>query len=789
MMKQTISLWAGVLFAGIAACGSGAVSETASYAARNMVKPLVEGWCVGGKLRGDVVYREDFSDAARVKRDWILSAGASLCDDGAGGKAIGLTPREGQFVNAYQAPCAYVPVAAGSVLVLNWTARTPEGGNPPSMRIDYYDAEKKHCGSYQVASATDPTQPTLFHRNTLFVADRLPPLARFMRIFPNQSPLRADVKRCEIGEVIVTDVSGEANRLLSSRRSSDEDRAKAKPEDVLVNVSADCGADFPILPGSTMLPGKAGDPLMLRECRGQIARATAILWSKGGYDGVRVRFAPLTRGLMGLGGAIPASALSAKVVKAHYQADGAPTLFVATGGGQVLVPELLLNDETLVRADDSLRHNFVRFDRNGGEYVDINANGSVRFGQAYAAKDLPIRDAAELQPFALEKGKCKQLVFEVAVPATAKSGTYRGRIAFDCGGREIAVIPLTLEVLPFALPAKAETFYSPDNAYTMGLYYWGELQPEGAPPQISILRKSRAQMLAELKLMAHYGIDTPILIWSARTVYDDAEFRRHLAVAREAGISGTLYLGMSDLIGNPTEPAALAALKERIARAKKVAAEFGFGEVYFYGLDEARAERLLSQRTAWKAVHEAGGKVIVSGYIGQFGMVGDLLDLCVYAGDPHTVRPEEWHGIGHRLWKYNYPQTGPEDPNVFRRNYGTYLWRCGFDGACTYCFCGSSNPWNDLGSWQRLKETKKSGSPYRAQAVGYLTLDGAVPTIEIIGLADAIKDVRYMALFRQLLRARPNAAAEKWFNSLELKVADPEKVRAETIDWILKLEK
>ena len=787
-MNERISIFLGAVTAVIFACAGGAVSETEAYVARNLVKPLVEGWGVGGSLKGDVVYREDFSDAARVKRDWILGTGAALRDDGTGGKAIELTPCEGQFANAYQAPGAYVPVAPGSVTVLNWTARTPEGGNPPSMRIDYYDAEKRHLGSYQVASATDPTQPTLFHRNTLFVADRLPAGARYFRIFPNQSPLRADVKRCEIGEVIVTDVAGEASRLLATRQSSAEDRAKAAPGDVLVNVSADCGADFPILPDATILPGKTGDRLALRECRGQIARATAILWSKGGYEGVRVRFAPLTRGPMGIGGEIPAAALSAKVVKVHYQADGAPTLFVATGGGQVLVPELLLNDETLVRPDHSLRHNFVRFDRNGGEYVDINASGATRFGQAYAAKDLPIRDAATLQPFALERGKCKQLIFEVAVPAKAKSGTYRGRIAFDCDGREIAAIPLTLEVLPFTLPETAETFYSPENAYTMGLYYWGELQPEGSPLQISILRKSRAQMLAELRLMIHYGIDTPILIWGARTVYDDAEFRRHLEVAREAGLSGTLYLGMSDLIGNPTAPAELATLKERIVRAKRVAAEYGFGEVYFYGLDEARAERLLSQRTAWKAVREAGGKVIVSGYIGQFKMVGDLLDLCVYAGEPYTAHPEEWHGIGHRIWKYNYPQTGPEDPNVFRRNYGLYLWRCGFDGACTYCFCGSSNPWNDLGSWQRLKETKKAGCPYRAQAVGYLTLDGAVPTIEILGLADAIKDVRYMALFRRLLRERPNAQAEKWFNSLELKVADPETVRAETIDWILKLE-
>lgn len=789
MIATLAALVTPLVLCGAPETASDEFEQTDAYVLHRLVKPRVLGWGTGGKLVGKVVFHEDFSDPDAVRRRWKFDGEVTVRDDGTGGRSLELKPRERLFVNALLKPEAYVPVSARSILVLNWTVRAPDGGCPLSMRIDYYDADRNLIGNYQTGSATDPTQPTLFQRNTYFVAERLPKHARFMRIFLNQSPLRSDVRRGEVGEVIVTDVSEMARQMLAQRPSSRGAREKAGIGDVLVNVSADCGADFPILPEATMLPGGAGDTLVLRDCPGETARATAVLWSKSGFGSVSVRFTPLTRGAFGLGGVIPADAISARVVGCHYQACGAPYLFVATGGDQVLVPELLLNDEALVRPDHRLRRNYVRLDRNGGEYVDINAIGTRSFGQDYSANELPIRDAASLQPFAIEARRCKQLVFEIAVPASTKPGRYSGRIFFDCNGCEIAAIPVSLEVLPFNLPESPETFYSAEHQYTMGLYYWGELSDEGAPPRLSILRKTRGQLLSELNLMRHYGITHPILIWSRRSVYDDARFRRHLDVARESGMRGTLYLGSSDLIGNPTAPEAIDSLKQRIAHAKSVAAEYGFGEIYFYGLDEARGDRLLSQRNAWKAVHDAGGKVIVSGYYGQFENVGDLLDLCVYAGDPNTIRPEAWHAIGHRLWKYNYPQTGPEDPAVFRRNYGLHLWRSGFDGASTYCFCGSSNPWNDLAGWQRVKASGKGGTPYRAQAVGYITIDGAVPTLAMVGLAEAIKDVRYMALFRRLLRERPSAESERWFAELDFMGGDLAAIRNETIDRILSLLK
>ena len=180
----------------------------------------------------------------------------------------------------------------------------------------------------------------------------------------------------------------------------------------------------------------------------------------------------------------------------------------------------------------------------------------------------------------------------------------------------------------------------------------------------------------------------------------------------------------------------------------------------------------------------------MSGYREHLAKVGPYLDLCIYADEPETAQVEKWHALGQRVWKYNTPQCGPEDPGLFRRNYGLGNWMSGFDGANTYCDWGRSAGWNDLAESVARKRTGKgSGSMGRTIACVYGTVDGVVETLALTGLSSAIKDVRYMALFRKLLKAHPNAAAQRWFDGLKPYEDDPARVRRETIDWILRLSK
>ena len=317
---------------------------------------------------------------------------------------------------------------------------------------------------------------------------------------------------------------------------------------------------------------------------------------------------------------------------------------------------------------------------------------------------------------------------------------------------------------------------------------WAKPYGDGKTAYYSGPARSREQCLNEWKTLVDYGITDPAFIWSNEDIYNDDNFRKLLALAREAGFPGkTLHLGSSGNLGNDTEPEKLAALQARLKRAMSVAKEYGFDEVFFYGFDEAKGDRLVSQIPAWRAAHEVGAKVMVSGYTQHFKLVGDYLDLIVYADEPGSANPADWHAKGARLWKYNTPQAGPEDPNIFRRNYGLDIWKRGFDGANTYCDL-SANCWNDVSAMQKMKREKKTGSAYRGLSMMFPTVDGVIGTTELAGLESAIKDVRIMTKFLQLLRAKPCPAAQMWFDGIKTDTDDLVKIRREAIDWILKLK-
>lgn len=613
----------------------------------------------------------------------------------------------------------------------------------------------------------------------------MPSKTKFLRLSFHHCPKASDEFPGEIANVRVVDLSDEVAAERARFEPVRMERAAAAADAVLVYSDDNLTASYPVMPDSDAVPGRAGDALRLRECPGEKTRATAILWAKSDWPDVTVAFSDLASAS---GARLPAGAFSAKVVKCHYQGEGAPSGFVAISERQVLVPELLLNDDALVVPDHDKARNLVRHDWKGtSRYVDINTLESPSWAWAMPVEQQPIADAKSLRPFALVAGENKQLAIRLAVPRDAKPGRYAGAVTFKSRGREVAKLPVELEVLPFALPEKAETVYDPSREYTMGLYVWARPSDDGRA-SFSPFCRSEEQTLGEWRALVDNGVTDPAFIWGGNIVFDDAKFRRHLALVRKAGFPGrVLHLGASGLVGNDTAPEKLAAKQRELVRAMEVAKEFGFDEVYFYGFDEAKGERLLSQIPAWKAAHAVGAKIIVSGYSQHFKLVGDYLDLCVYADDPGSANPADWHSKGARLWKYNTPQTGPEDPGIYRRNYGLDIWKRGFDGANTYCDVGSTACWNDVADLQRLRKAGKSGSGYRSLCIVYPTTDGVIETLALTGLESAIKDVRILTKLRQLLRAKPNARAQAWFDGLRPEVDDLVRIRREAIDWILAL--
>ncbi len=521
-------------------------------------------------------------------------------------------------------------------------------------------------------------------------------------------------------------------------------------------------------------------------CPGEYEPVSLVLWATESLPELLVEAGDLH----GPNGTIAADNVDIKWVKCWYQGGNAPYGIAVQHKAKTLIPELLLNDDTLVRVDMEDEHNSLKLKfPDGPRYVPIDSPEVVATGTEYTLDEFPVQDSNNLQPIDLPAQFNKQVWITIRVPRQTPPGQYRGHLRINSTGQTLAQVQLRVRVLPFELPAP-KTHYDADGDFTYSLYYWGELDAS-ATGKIGFKHKSRQQFLAELQYMYDHGIVAPAMIWWPPVVYDkhagtliadESLLRESLRLMQQVGMSGRpLMAEWGDW--NTTDPEELRQVQQYVRRVIAIAGEYGFTEVYFYGIDEATGERLKSQRKAWEAVHEVGAKVFVSGFEGQLEIVGDILNLFNRCSDPELGQTAEWHRQGHKIWNYANPQTPVEDPEIYRRNYGLFLWRLDYDGECTYCFmCCGGGPWNDF-----------SGQSFRQHNIAYPIVDGVVGTLAMEGFREAVDDVKYATAFRSTLaEAQERGSAPPkvqevatWLEEVDLKKADLDEVRQKMISAIL----
>ncbi len=814
-----------------------------SQAARDAV--LARLWTANPP--GQVLFAEDF-EAGSLDRWKPGPTWRNVARPGGPGRCAQVVATEDRIQDlVLKQPLAITP---GHPIAVCWRTRTVTGAEPLFLRVDFFGADGKQGQPYarQEQVRTGPN----WTENTLLVSDWFPPYTRAMTIWFHQAQrsgttaLLDDIRVVDLAPAIEALLQAEipalrteadqlaaalaklpaspvndawrttaTQRLPAIRAQLDAAARLAPGSDGAAQALAEPGvyvrrlnqavaalterrlatsglltyvtrpiSSTMILPYSAELPGQLAAKVELAACPGEFEPASLALWAPDGVPDLAV-----TAGnLRGAGGTIPATSLDLKWVKCWYQGGNAPQGISVVRDQKALVPELLLNDDELVRVDLAGQHNSLKLSfADGPRYVPIDDPKVVPWGSKLSLTEFPVKDSPTFRPANLPAGQNKQLWLTVHVPADARAGVYQGSLRFAAAGRPLGEVTVALTVLPFTLPAP-KTHYDAGADFTFSLYYWGYLDPNGRG-SISYHHKSEQQFRAELTYLRDRGVVAPCFIWPARLVYDDEPgFRRHLQIAKEVGFTGQpLVFGSSDLIGAPTAPAALEQLQTRVRRTIAIAREYGFTDVYFYGIDEATGDTLKSERIAWQAVHEAGGKVIVSGFHGQLEAVGDLLDLFNRAGDPRAERPAEWHRRGHKLWNYANPQTPVEDPLVYRRNFGLYLWQADFDGVNTYCFMDSEGlTWNDF-----------DGPHYRDHTVAYPTVDGVVATLAMEGFREAADDLKYLTALRQAMAraerdgtvAQQAAArqAQTWLEGLDAKTADLDAMRREAIQRIISL--
>ncbi len=511
------------------------------------------------------------------------------------------------------------------------------------------------------------------------------------------------------------------------------------------------GSPFPI-------PARIGTKLACGACRGEYESVTVVVYALKDLSRVLVGATDLT----GPGGVIPSKAVDVHVVKSWYQAGKD---IWRRANQKLLTPELLLKDDQLVRVDTQTQVNYVRSTRPDGTETYLCCSGPT----SENLKDLRPVDAETLEPVDVPAGGLKLFWLTLHVPNDAKPGVYRGRVTVSSASGSQA-LPFEITVHPFEL-CESRLIYS--------IYYRGKLSTDGRWT-IGSEHKSEQQYRAEIEDLKAHGVLYP----TNYQPWDDKRLRRMLEIRREVGLPAGRFYNLGAGRASARDAAQLAALSKTVKKWIAMCRPFGYDSVYFYGIDEARGERLKSQRAAWRTVQQAGGKTFVAGYKGTFEAMGALLNTAVLAYRPDPAEAKKWHSVGSHAFCYAYPQVGNEEPETYRRNFGLVLWKAGFDGAMDYAYQhGFGHIWNDFDHHR-----------YRDHNFTYPTVSGVVGTLQWEGFREAVDDVRYVTTLERAIKDAPPAKAElarqarQWLDALDPEEVDLYKARQQMVTLIKQLE-
>ncbi len=525
--------------------------------------------------------------------------------------------------------------------------------------------------------------------------------------------------------------------------------------------------DNKILPDTYPIPALPDQGLNITACPGEYEPASFVVHARQQINGLQLTPSEL----QGQSSSIPSTAVDIRVVKCWFQAGSA----IDETNKRLLTPELLLKDDEMVMVDLAAQQNYLRTPGLSGTYVCISDTKTDLSG-------IQPQDAQTLQPVDIDNNTNKQFWVTVHVPDDALPGIYKGTISLIATNAPAAEIPIQVTVLPFTLEKPSLTY---------SIYYHGDTWVNYNTPTVTGSLTSQ-QYLAEMKDLKAHGVEYPCL-----QAYpgNDANLKLELDLRKQAGLpmSGPLFnLGIAT--GNPTSQSALNSLKAAVQHRIDIARQYGCTDIYFYGMDEAYGATLTSERPAWQAVRDAGGKMFVSSSdvywadcglkdYNSFGMVGDLLDLANEWGPLRPAIAQNFHSIGHKVFSYSNPQCGVEEPETYRRNYGLALWKAGYDGAMDASYqLAFNSPWNDF-----------DDSQYRDHMMVYPTIDGVIDTIQWEGWREGVDDVRYLTTLLKYIQNAPAsqanlaAQAQQFVNNIDPS-ADLYSLRTNMINLILSLQ-
>ena len=527
--------------------------------------------------------------------------------------------------------------------------------------------------------------------------------------------------------------------------------------------------------------------------KGEFEPASFVIVPNESWDEVEFRVGPLK----GEHGEIASENLDLKVVKVWYQDGTAWYSYFADPSRKVLVPELLLNDEKLIRVDEEKKGNFLRV---GEEYrwISYPAEEAKEYFNYFTE---PVEDAATLQPINLKKGRNKQMWATLHVPKDTPEGLYEGDITLTQKGKKLGTVRVKVRVLPFDLPAP-KTYYDLDNDFLVSIYTTGVLdlaERLNVPKDQAVAQQRRIYENLKNHNVRNPRSEISQHLWRKDPEKGIALLKEELSLMKESGVETNPLLSCEPTWLNGD--ASPEAFQQRIRKVlDTIHGVLGETEVYATNWDEAGYAQIRTMRDEAKylaAFPEL--KIWVTTAPGKhFNLAGYLYNYVNQAGWPTREQADVWHSVGAKIASYASPHTGPENPDTFRRWEGLARYKAKYDGSFNYKYYSAlhstlyerqkQNVWND-----------STGGTFRVFNMVYPTRNGVIDTLAWEGFREGIDDIRYATLLKQRAQEAEKSGsyearqfglkARMWLELTAMEKTDLNTVRQEMINYILELEK
>ena len=439
------------------------------------------------------------------------------------------------------------------------------------------------------------------------------------------------------------------------------------------------------------------------------------------------------------GQVFPSAQLDLKVVKVWCQnRNGWYSYFGDTGFK--LCPELLLNDEDLIRVDPVRLANYARLTDKDGKVTERWINPPRQFDRrfydhwqgtdGFQSMRPDFCDAKTLQPVLLQEGRFRNFFLTAHVTPEIADGTYKGAVKLaDKDGKALGEIPVALTVLPFELP-QPKAYFDPERDFLVCSYSYisFDLIMAYNGGDIELARK---QLAAVLRDQVEHN---QTMHWIRGGANTEGLFT--IKTMEDVGMRTDALVGGISINNGPRADLEAQARRQAAFWDKRL----GHHNFYIGYGDEPPSSWLEKNRPVFESFQKAGFKFILAGGDQVFRKAGYLYDWHNVAKNPEDASSTAlWNQIGraHVAW-YACQHIGPENPAFNRRQYGLAPYLAGYSAFCNYA--------HHFGSFNDDRTT------YKPMVFAYGCGNGVIDTIQWEGFREGIDDIRYATLLTSLAR-------------------------------------